>query len=103
MAAAALARFAPHLAISLVESETIGTVAVGESTIPQIHLLNSALGIDEADFLRETRATFKLGIEFAGWTRDGDSYMHAFGSIGRPAGLMPFHQLWLRAASSLSE
>ena len=97
MAAAALARFAPHLAISLVESEAIGTVGVGEATIPQIHLFNSALGIDEADFLRETRATFKLGIEFAGWTRDGDSYMHAFGSIGRPAGLMPFHQLWLRA------
>ena len=97
MAAAALARFAPHLSITLVESEAIGTVGVGEATIPQIHLFNSALGIDEADFLRETKATFKLGIEFAGWTREGDSYMHAFGSIGRPFGTMPFHQLWLRA------
>jgi tryptophan 7-halogenase len=97
MAAAALARFAPHLSISLVESETIGTVGVGEATIPQIHLFNSALGIDEAEFVNETRATFKLGIEFAGWTREGASYMHAFGAIGRPAGLMPFHQLWLRA------
>ena len=100
MAAAAIARFAPHLAISLVESEAIGTVGVGEATIPQIHLFNSALGIDEADFVRETKATFKLGIEFAGWAREGESYMHAFGSIGRPAGTMPFHQLWLRAQAA---
>lgn len=97
MAAAALARFAPHLVITLVESEAIGTVGVGEATIPQIHLFNAALGLDEAEFLRETRGSFKLGIEFAGWTRDGDSYMHAFGGIGRPAGLLPFQHYWLRA------
>ena len=97
MAAAVLARFAPHLAIRLVESEDIGAVGVGEATIPQIHLFNSALGIDESDFLRETKASFKLGIEFAGWTREGDSYMHAFGGIGRSAGLLPFQHYWLRA------
>lgn len=97
MAAAALARFAPHLSITLVESEAIGTVGVGEATIPQIRLFNSALGLDEGEFLRETRGSFKLGIEFAGWTHEGDSYMHAFGSIGRPAGLLPFQHYWLRA------
>jgi tryptophan 7-halogenase len=97
MTAAALARFAPHLAVTLVESEAIGTVGVGEATIPQIHLFNAALGLDEAEFLRETRGSFKLGIEFAGWTRDGESYMHAFGGIGRAAGLLPFQHYWLRA------
>ncbi len=96
MTAAALARFAPHLAVTLVESEAIGTVGVGEATIPQIHLFNSALGLDEAEFLRETKGSFKLGIEFAGWTREGESYMHAFGAIGRPAGLLPFQHYWLR-------
>lgn len=97
MTAAALARFAPHLAVTLVESEAVGTVGVGEATIPQIHLFNAALGLDEAEFLRETRGSFKLGIEFAGWTREGDSYMHAFGAIGRAAGLLPFQHYWLRA------
>ena len=97
MTAAALSRFAPHLAITLVESEAIGTVGVGEATIPQIHLFNAALGLDEAEFLRETKGSFKLGIEFAGWTREGESYMHAFGAIGRSAGLLPFQHYWLRA------
>ena len=97
MAAAALARFAPHLSITLVESEAIGTVGVGEATIPQIHLFNGALGLDESEFLRDTKASFKLGIEFAGWTREGESYMHAFGAIGRAAGLLPFQHYWLRA------
>ncbi|QZD90120.1 tryptophan 7-halogenase [Qipengyuania aurantiaca] len=98
MAAAALARFAPPgTAITLVESEAIGTVGVGEATIPQIHLFNGALGLDEAEFLRETKGSFKLGIEFDGWLREGESYMHAFGAIGRSAGLLPFHHYWLRA------
>ena len=104
MAAAALARLTPN-PVTLVESDAIGTVGVGEATIPQIRLFNQALGIDEAEFLRETKATFKLGIEFAGWGPKDDrgeptSYMHAFGTIGHGAGLLPFHQYWLRARAA---
>ncbi len=97
MAAAALSRFAAGHRVVLVESDAIGTVGVGEATIPQIHLFNSAIGLDEAEFLRETRGSFKLGIEFDGWLRDGHSYMHAFGQIGRGIGLLPFQHYWLRA------
>jgi tryptophan 7-halogenase len=100
MTAAALARFAPAShRIELIESEEIGTVGVGEATIPQIHLFNAALDLDEAEFLRETRGSFKLGIEFADWRRPGHSYMHAFGAIGRPMGLLPFQHYWARANS----
>ena len=99
MAAAALARFTDR-AITLVESDAIATVGVGEATIPQIRLFNAGLGIDEADFLRETKGSFKLGIEFAGWAGEGRSYMHAFGTIGQPAGLLPFHHYWLRAKAA---
>lgn len=100
MAAACLSRFLGRgTAITLVESDAIGTVGVGEATIPQIRLFNQALGIDEADFLRATQGSIKLGIEFVGW-RDGaadDRYMHAFGAIGRDLGLIGFHHYWLRA------
>ena len=98
MTAAALSRFAPPgTRVTLVESDAIGTVGVGEATIPQIHLFNGALGIDEAEFLRETKGSFKLGIEFDGWRREGEAYMHAFGDIGRGLGLLPFQHYWLRA------
>src|SRR3954466_3495814 len=97
MAAAALAHFlGPQASIRLIESEEIGTVGVGEATIPQIQLFNQGLGIDEADFLRATQGTYKLGIQFDGWSRPGESYIHAFGSIGRGLGLIPFHHYWLR-------
>ena len=97
MTAALLSRFFGDVAIvTLVESQAIGTVGVGEATIPQIHAFNHALGIDERQFLGETNATFKLGIEFAGWLRPGHSYMHAFGTVGRGSGLIPFRHLWLR-------
>ncbi|MEX0342065.1 MAG: tryptophan halogenase family protein [Erythrobacter sp.] len=98
MAAALLARFLPQgFAMELVESEAIGTVGVGEATIPQIRHFNQALGIDEAEFLRETKGSFKLGISFDGWAAPEHSYMHAFGEIGRGSGLLAFHHLWLRA------
>ncbi|RJX68734.1 tryptophan 7-halogenase [Tsuneonella suprasediminis] len=97
MAAATLARFlGDHASITLVESDAIGTVGVGEATIPQIHNLLVGLGIDQAEFVDATEATFKLGIEFDGWLREGESYIHSFGTTGRGAGLIPFRQLWLR-------
>ncbi len=100
MSAAALARFVPaHYQIVLIESDEIGTVGVGEATIPQIHLFNAALDLDEAEFLRETKGSFKLGIEFEGWLEPGHSYMHAFGSVGRPMGLLPFQHYWARGRS----
>lgn len=97
MAAAALARFLPAgTQIRLVESDAIGTVGVGEATIPQLRLFNASLGIDEDRFVAETGGTFKLGIEFAGWSGEGSRYLHAFGTIGRGLGLVPFHHYWLR-------
>jgi tryptophan halogenase len=99
MAAAALANALKGLpiAISLVESEEIGTVGVGESTIPHIRFFNAKLGLDEAEFMRATKATFKLGIEFRDWDRPGDTYMHPFGAFGRDVAGAPFLQQWLRA------
>lgn len=98
MTAAALARFTEgRIAITLVESEEIGTVGVGEATIPQIRLFNQALGIDEADFLAAVDGTIKLGIEFVDWSAPGTRYMHAFGTVGRDLGLVPFHHHWLKA------
>ncbi|MEO7750490.1 MAG: tryptophan halogenase family protein, partial [Sphingomicrobium sp.] len=97
VAAATLARFVGNAAsITLVESDEIGTVGVGEATIPQIHNLIVGLGLDQADFVRRTNATFKLGIEFSGWNGSGDPYIHSFGYTGRAVGLIPFRQLWLR-------
>ena len=96
MAAATLARFSGRQ-ITLVESDAIGTVGVGEATIPQIRLFNAALGIDEGTFLRETKGTFKLAIAFDGWAGEGESYLHAFGPVGHPSGVLPFQHYWLRA------
>ncbi len=97
MAAAALARFlGRQVEIRLIESDEIGIVGVGEATIPQILLFNSSLGLDEDELLRATGGTFKLGIEFVDWMGPGSRYIHAFGTIGRSLGLLPFHQYWLR-------
>jgi len=98
LAAAVCARFLPArlYSIALIESDEIGTVGVGESTIPQLQLVNAALGIDEDEFMRATHATYKLGIEFAGWGSAEDRYIHAFGDCGRPVGQTPFHHFWLR-------
>lgn len=87
-------------AITLIESDQIGTVGVGEATIPPLRLFNSELGIDEAEFMRETGATFKLGIQFHNWRRKGQHYFHPFGQHGRKIDMVPFHQYWLRTRQS---
>lgn len=98
MAAALLARgLGRACEIRLIESAEIGTVGVGEATIPQILHINAFLGIDEHDLLRYTHGTYKLGVQLNDWGRVGDSYIHAFGDIGLPLGLVPFHHYWLRS------
>ena len=99
MTAAALSKFLPtDVKIHVVESDEISTVGVGEATIPKIKLFNNALEIDQNDFIRQTKGTFKLGIEFVNWGKLGDSYIHGFGEIGRQLGLVDFHHYWERAA-----
>jgi len=100
MAAAAISKLVgrmPELSIELIESEEIGTVGVGEATIPQIVLFNTMLGIDEATFVRETNATYKLGIEFVDWRRIGHRYVHPFGFYGIDMLGVEFHHFWLKA------
>lgn len=99
MTAAALARVMPPrtIQIQLLESEEIGTVGVGEATVPHIRFFNARLGFEEADFMARTGATFKLGIEFRNWGRLGDAYIHPFGVFGEELADVPFHHHWLRA------
>ena len=98
MAAAALSyKFArTGLAITLVESAEIGTVGVGEATLPHIRFFNQTIGIDEAELMARTKATFKLGIEFVGWGRPGESYIHPFGDFGETIDGIGFHHWWTR-------
>lgn len=101
MTAALLAKtFGDTLSITLVESDAIGTVGVGEATIPPIQIYNQALGFDENDFICRTQGTIKLGIEFHDWGRAGERYMHAFGGIGHHHGLSPFVHYFLRARAA---
>ena len=97
MAAAGLAKvLGPSCAIRLIESEEIGIVGVGEATVPHLKIFNNILEIDEIEFVKKTKGTFKLGIQFRDWGRIGDSYIHGFGTIGHDYGWLPFHQYWLK-------
>ncbi|MHA4836173.1 tryptophan halogenase family protein [Sphingopyxis sp. MSC1_008] len=98
MTAAALGRALSGQAhsVTLVESEAIGTVGVGEATVPPIHEFNRYLRIDQAEFLRATHGTIKLGIQFAGWGGEGHRYFHPFGYLGIEMSGIHFHHYWLR-------
>ena len=99
MSAAALANAVDlrQCSIDLVESDEIGIIGVGEATIPTIHWFNQVIGLDEREFMRETKATFKLGIEFVGWSASRDSYLHPFGRYGFPSDGISFQHRWLKA------
>jgi tryptophan halogenase len=97
MAAATFAKvLGSDYSVHLVESEEIGTVGVGEATVPHLKLFNKVLEIDEIEFVKQVQGTFKLGIQFVDWGRTGDRYIHGFGTIGHDYGLLPFHQYWLK-------
>lgn len=98
MSAAALAKtFGDRVAITLLESDEIGTVGVGEATIPTIHWFNRLIGLDEPTFLAATKASFKLGIEFVAWARPRHRYFHPFGHYGVQLPGVAFHHRWLKA------
>jgi tryptophan halogenase len=98
LAAAALSQQLGKLIdITLIESDEIGTIGVGEATIPPIRVFHKLLQIDEQEFMRATAATFKLGISFENWALKGDRYIHSFGRNGKPTWMCEFHNFWLRS------
>jgi tryptophan 7-halogenase len=101
MAASILARALPGTGtvITVIESPDIGTVGVGEATIPPIIDLLRFLNINESDFVKHTQSTYKLGIKFTDWTQAGRSYWHPFGSFGAMINLRPFFHAWHKAQS----
>jgi len=101
MVAAGLSRLITDkdVKIRLIESEAIGTVGVGEATIPHINYFNRLLGLDENEFVKKTNATFKLGIEFVNWGKLGESYLHPFGDYGVAMDGLRFHHFYHRYAT----
>lgn len=98
MAASALVKvLGPLVKLTLVESDEIGIIGVGEATIPHIKTHNTLIGINEVEFVRATQGTFKLGIEFVDWGKLGESYVHGFGKLGIDLAGHPFHLYWARA------
>jgi tryptophan 7-halogenase len=98
MVAAALSKLMKpeFCSINLIESDEIGTVGVGEATIPQIQLYNKLLELDEDEFLKKTQGTFKLGIQFVNWKSIGHQYIHAFGDVGKDMNSIEFYHYWLK-------
>ncbi len=98
MTAATLSRIlgTEYASITLIESDEIGIIGVGEATIPQMGIFNRMLGIDEDTFVRETKGTFKLGIQFRDWARIGHRYFHPFGKYGLDMKGVSFHAYFLR-------
>ena len=103
MTAAVLSQWLSQIEIRLIESEEIGTVGVGEATIPHIRNFLPLAGLDELKMISETKATFKLGIQFVDWGESGERYIHGFGKIGRDMLWLHPHQLWLAARERTPE
>lgn len=97
MVATSLKQHFPGLSVTVIESSEIGTIGVGEATIPTIRRFYAQLGISDEEVLKKTQATCKLGIQFNGWSGENSSYLHPFGTYGEALNGVPFHHFWLRA------
>lgn len=97
MTAAAISKLlGKNLDVTLIESDDIGTVGVGEATIPTLHIYHELLGLKESDVMAATNATFKLGISFENWRNVGENYIHSFGFLGQDCWAAQFHHFWLK-------